>query len=191
MIKGKHTGLSVALETQHDFGSSVPAGGYIFGHVPRIFLWVHRETSGQTKITNLQLAIGVDEQISRLQVSMKHVRRVNILETAQNLVDEGLEMGIGERLTRPNDGGQVAFHELYMPSALYRAWSRAGHTLVEVALVEVVRARNVHIVETCYLQQTFSQQVDGWAGAGAIRCGGLGGVSRQARRDGGGSETCL
>ncbi len=36
-------------------------------------------------------------------------------------------------------------------SAAYRTWASADHTLVEVALVEVVWARNIHIVETCYL----------------------------------------
>ena len=167
MIKGKRTGLGVALETQHDLWCSVPAGGYIFGHVPRILLWIHRKASGQTKITDLELAIGIDEQIAGLQVAMQHVRRVDVLEAAQDLVDEGLEMGVGERLARPDDGGQVAFHELCMPSALSRARAREGRTLIEVALVEVVRARNVHVVETCYLQaKSVSQQVGRTRGGG-------------------------
>lgn len=38
--------------------------------------------------TNLEVAGGVEEQIARLQVAMKHVGGMNILETAQNLVKE-------------------------------------------------------------------------------------------------------
>ena len=78
---------------------------------------------------------------------------MNVLEAAQDLVDKRLEMCIGERLTRSNDSRQIALHELCALSALFsRAWCGAGRTFVEIALVEVVRARNVHVVEASYLR---------------------------------------
>ena len=48
---------------------------------------------------------------------MQHVRRMDILQTAQNLIDEGLEMGVGKWLARADDGCQVALHELCTVSA--------------------------------------------------------------------------
>lgn len=94
----KPTSFRVTLETQHDLGCTIPSGCNILGHVPRIFLRVHRETSGQSKIANLQLTIGIDQQVTRFQIAMENVGRVNIFQTAEDLVDEGLEMCIGERL---------------------------------------------------------------------------------------------
>jgi hypothetical protein len=37
---------------------------------------------------------------------------VDVLEAAEDLVDEGLEMRIGEGLAGADDGGEIAFHEL-------------------------------------------------------------------------------
>ena len=74
------TGLCVALETEHDFGSAIPSGSDIFRHVPSIFFRIHRETSGQTKIAYLELAIGIDQKIAWLEVSMQHIGGVNVLQ---------------------------------------------------------------------------------------------------------------
>lgn len=43
---------------------------------------------------------------------MQHVGGVNVLETAEDLVDEGLEMGIGQGLAGTDNGSKIAFHEL-------------------------------------------------------------------------------
>lgn len=63
---------------------------------------------------------------------MENISRVNVLETTENLVDEGLEMRICQWLTRTNNGSQIAFHQL----------------LVEIGFIEVVWSRDVHIVQT-------------------------------------------
>lgn len=44
---------------------------------------------------------------------MKNISRVDIFEAAQDLVDKRLEVGISERLTGPDDGREIAFHELW------------------------------------------------------------------------------
>jgi hypothetical protein len=38
------------------------------------------EPSSQTKVTDLQLAVGIDEQVSRLEISVQHVGRVDVLD---------------------------------------------------------------------------------------------------------------
>lgn len=54
--------------------------------------------AGKAKVADLELAVGVDEQISGLEVAVENVGGVNVLEAAEGLVDEGLEVGVGQWL---------------------------------------------------------------------------------------------
>ena len=164
------TGFGVALEAQHDLRRAVPARRHVLSHVARIFLRVHGKAAGQSKIADLELAVGVDQQVAGLEVAVQHIGRVDVLQAAQDLVDEGLEVGVGEGLAGADDGGQIALHELWgvlalfvggVRGALLAGKGRGGQgrrgrvrTLVEVALVEVVRAGDVHVVETCDLGES-------------------------------------
>ena len=148
------TGFGVALERKHDLRSSVPSRCNIFSHVACVFFRVDTETSGQTEIANLKLAVGVNEQVTRLKITMQDVGAVDVLQATENLVDEGLEVGVGQRLARTNDGGKIALHELWsncQRSVLYScsALPNVLLTLVQVGLIEVVRSRNVHVVQAC------------------------------------------
>lgn len=109
-MKSTHTGFCVALEREHNLWRTVPSCGYVFRHVSSIFLRVDRETSREAEIANLQLAISIDEQVSRLQVTVKDIGRVNIFQSTQNLVDKGLEVGVGEGLPRPDNSREITFH---------------------------------------------------------------------------------
>ena len=93
------TGFCVALEAQHDLRRSVPSRCNVFCHVSSILIWIYAETSSQTKVGDLEFAVGVYQQITRFQISVKDVGAVNILETAKYLVDEGLEVGVCEGLS--------------------------------------------------------------------------------------------
>ena len=106
------TRFRVTLETEHDLGRPIPSRGHVLGHVTRILLWVDREPSRKTKIADLELAVGVDEQVAGLEVAVQHIGRVYVLQSAEDLVDEGLEVGVGQGLAGSDDGSQVAFHEL-------------------------------------------------------------------------------
>ena len=109
--KQEHTGFGVALEAQHDLWSAIPSCRNVFRHVSCILLRVDRETTRQTKVTDFQLAIGIDQQVTGFQVTVQDVGRMDILQPAKNLVDEGLEMGIGQRLSGANNRGQITFHQ--------------------------------------------------------------------------------
>ena len=146
------TGFGVALERKHDLRSSVPSRCNIFSHVACVFFRVDTETSGQTEIANLKLAVGVNEQVTRLKITMQDVGAVDVLQATENLVDEGLEVGVGQRLARTNDGGKIALHELFrldvsMISFVLGCTLILSLTLVQVCLIEVVRSRNVHVVQ--------------------------------------------
>jgi hypothetical protein len=54
---------------------------------------------------------------------MEDICRVNVFEAAEDLVDEGLEVGIGKRLARSDDSSQIALHELCVSCQLaYMLW---------------------------------------------------------------------
>lgn len=93
------TSFGVALEAQHNLGRAVPSSGDVFRHVSGILLWVDREAARETKVANLELAVGIDEQVAGLQVTMQHIGRVNVLEATEDLVDEGLKVRIGQGLS--------------------------------------------------------------------------------------------
>ena len=119
-MEAERTGFGVTLETQHNLRSTVPSSSNVFRHVPRILLRINRETSCQTKIANLKLAVGVHQKVAGLQVSVEHVGGVNIFQAAEDLVDEGLEVGVGEWLAGSDDCCEIAFHEflVYVSSCL-------------------------------------------------------------------------
>jgi hypothetical protein len=116
----KLTSFRIALETQHNLWRTVPSRSNIFSHVSCILLGVNGEASCQPEITDLQLAIRVNQQVSGLQIAMKHIGRVDVLQSAQDLVDEGLEVGIGEGLSGSDNGCEIALHELYNDVRLTR-----------------------------------------------------------------------
>lgn len=83
-----HTSFRIALKAQHDLRGTVPPCGDVFCHVAGILIRVNREATGKTEITDLEFAVGVDEQVARFQVSVQHIGRVDVLQTAQDLIDE-------------------------------------------------------------------------------------------------------
>lgn len=80
--KGERTGFGVALETQHDLWSTVPSRRNVFGHVPRVLLRVDREPTRQAKVADFQLAIGIDQQVTGLQVSVQDIGGMDVLQPA-------------------------------------------------------------------------------------------------------------
>lgn len=89
---------------------------------------------------------------------MQDVGRVNVLETAKDLVDEGLEVSICQWLTTTDDGGQIALHQLFIQIDLVVAGGAAG---------------DVHVEETCDLRGC-QLLLNGWTrGRWDRRCGGL------------------
>ena len=57
-------------------------------------------STSETKVADLELTVGVDEEVARLEVTVQDVGGVDVLEAAEDLVDEGLEVRVGERLLR-------------------------------------------------------------------------------------------
>jgi len=145
------TSFGVALEAQHDLRSTVPSRRDVFCHVSCILFRVNRESSGQSKITNLQLAIGVHQQVTRLQITVKNIGRMDVFQSTEDLVDETLKMRIGEGLSGSDDGREIAFHKFYTKSVFSFRRIFEEFTFVEICLIEIIGPWNIHIIEASNL----------------------------------------
>ena len=96
--KGERTGFGVALEAEHNLRGAIPARGYVFSHEASVFVWIYREAAGETKVTDFELTVCVHEKIAGLEISMQDVGRVDIFQTAEDLIDERLEVRVGQGL---------------------------------------------------------------------------------------------
>lgn len=96
-------GTHVVRETQHDFRRAIPARRDVFRHETLVARSLgraaaRRVSTREAEIADLELAVCVDEQVSRLEVAVQNVRGMDVLEPAERLVDERLEVRIGQRL---------------------------------------------------------------------------------------------
>lgn len=83
-------------KAQHDLGRTVPPRRNILRHEALVrgvlgsALAVPRRAvpARKAKVADLELAVGVDEEVARLEVAVEHVRGVDVLEATERLVDE-------------------------------------------------------------------------------------------------------
>jgi len=93
-------GGRVVGETQHDLGGSVPPGGNVFGHETLIRTTLGAGTSTRSipsrkaKVADFELTVRINQEVTRLEVTMNNVSGVNVLETAKGLINKRLEMSV-------------------------------------------------------------------------------------------------
>ena len=115
--------------TEHDLGRAVPPRRDILGHEARLAaVGLGREDAArEAKVAHLEVAVGVEQEVGRLEVAVDDVGRVHGLEGAQGPAGEevGRERGgscakservehalvVRERLGA-DDAVQVRLHEL-------------------------------------------------------------------------------
>lgn len=90
---------------EHDLWRPVPPGRDVLGHeaTGRLTslsrqLRVRLEASGEAKVTDLELAVSVDEEVAGLEVAVQDRGAVDVAQAAQRLVDERLEVRVREGL---------------------------------------------------------------------------------------------
>mmetsp|Transcript_22332 Transcript_22332/g.50434 ORF Transcript_22332/g.50434 Transcript_22332/m.50434 type:complete len:209 (-) Transcript_22332:438-1064(-) len=97
---GKYTAHSphidrrrVRLVFHKELGRAVPARHNVLGQPQVLLLRIERvDGARQTKIADLEITVLVHEEVAGLQVSVQHVRRVDGVHAAQDLVEEVLEV---------------------------------------------------------------------------------------------------
>ena len=94
-------------KAQHDLWRTVPSRRNILRHESLIRSSASSVTTttgtvsaSQTEVANLELAIGIHQEVAWLEITMENVCGMDVFETAQGLIDEGLEVGVGKRLLR-------------------------------------------------------------------------------------------
>mmetsp|Transcript_2163 Transcript_2163/g.3518 ORF Transcript_2163/g.3518 Transcript_2163/m.3518 type:complete len:303 (-) Transcript_2163:724-1632(-) len=75
-----------AIEATTQLGGTVPAGGHIISPVDRGHVVFRQEGPCEPKVTDLQLAVGVGQDVLGLQVTVQHTRCMNEVESAQQLI---------------------------------------------------------------------------------------------------------
>lgn len=76
---------------------------------------------------------------------MKHVGGVDVLQSAENLVDERLEMSVGQVLSGTDNGGKITLHQLCLSLLLILLLSSGiQHTFGDINLIEVPRRGDIH-----------------------------------------------
>jgi hypothetical protein len=74
----------ILLPGQHDLGGAVVARRDVAGHLGVL-------DTGETKVADLEVAVLVDENVGGFKVAVDDAGRVNVLEAAENLVQEVLD----------------------------------------------------------------------------------------------------
>ena len=101
LLDGRRAGDTTPTSpaSHHDLRRAVPARGDVFGHEASRLGVAQDGRSREAKVADLQVAVGVEQQVGRLHVSeaaptmtrleiaMQHGRRVQRFEAAEGLVD--------------------------------------------------------------------------------------------------------
>ena len=123
----RESDLCVLLEGEHDFGCAVPAGSDVFCHEARLCAgWLcGLDGASETKVADLEIAVGVEEEIRGLEISVYDISGVEGLECSQGLIDKVLGVIVREILC-PNDAVHVGLHELldHWTSGGWVRWDR-------------------------------------------------------------------
>ena len=105
-------GSSVLAPGKNDFRCAVPSRGNIVCQACRRCHQSVDIGTCQAKVTDFQIAVGVNQQISRLQITMQDSTGVNVFQTAKDLIEEKLYVLVAQNLVRLDNLGQIGLHEI-------------------------------------------------------------------------------
>lgn len=118
--------------SQEKLRSSVPSSRDIVSHDLTRIVGVLSDGSSQTEVTDGEVAVSIDEQVSRFlvklvyQVSVNNVGRMHVLHTSEDLVDEELDVAVTERLWTLYDGRQISIHQIRYDIEVVKGLPRSG-----------------------------------------------------------------
>ncbi len=88
----------VVRKAEHDLGRTIPPRRDILSHESLLLRLI--KPAREPEIANFELAVRVNEQVAWLKIAVQYIGRVDVFQTAERLVDEGLEVRVRERLAR-------------------------------------------------------------------------------------------
>ena len=90
----------VVGKAQHDLWRSIPPSSNVFGHESLVGTSLgvgtspRRVSPRETEVADLELTVGVNQEVTRLEIAMNNVSGVDVLETAKGLINKRLEMSV-------------------------------------------------------------------------------------------------
>ena len=86
----------VALVLDEELRCAVPARHDVLGEAEVLLLLGGVDRAREAEVADLQVAVLVHQQVARLQVTVEHMRSVDSVHAAEDLVEEVLEVLVGE-----------------------------------------------------------------------------------------------
>ena len=96
------------LGIEHDLWCPVPPGGHVLGQVPGV-IDLRVGDSRQPEVADPEVAVGVQEEVGGLEIAVQTVGGVNVLEAADDLVEEVADVVVAQ-LLGAEQLEQVALH---------------------------------------------------------------------------------
>ena len=97
------------LGIEHDLGRPVPPCGHVLCQHPRVVV-AGVAHPGQPEVADLEVAVGVQEDVGGLQVPVEDVGRVNVFQSPENLIEEIANVVRGEFL-RSEQLMEICLHQ--------------------------------------------------------------------------------
>lgn len=101
-------GISVVGCIEYDLGCSVPSSDDVFSE-SRSGLFV---AASETEVTDLEVAVLVEQQVARLEISMDDVRGVDVKAASEQLIHEVLAVVVRQVLSRVDHSVHVCLHQV-------------------------------------------------------------------------------
>ena len=86
----------------------LPGGHVLSEEASVIVFWISH--ASQTKVTDLEITGGVQQQVARLQISVENIGGVDVLETTEDLVEEVADVVVTQPL-RLQQLVEVSLHQ--------------------------------------------------------------------------------
>jgi len=102
--------LGVLVGSEQDLGRSVPPSSHVISEQGLLVDFLIQGT-GETEICDLDVALRVEKQVGRFQISVEEVGGVHELETFQHLVDDVLFVDVFEDVGADN-GVEICVHKV-------------------------------------------------------------------------------
>ena len=134
----RRTHLRVLLKRQHDLRRAVPPRRDVLGHEARLCpgRLGGADGAGEAKVADLEVAVGVEEQVRRLEVAVDDLVRVHVLACADELHHEEACLGLREAAATAEH-----VHERAVVAEL------EGHVYIVIVLEAILEADDVRMLE--------------------------------------------
>lgn len=111
--------FGILMTSKHNLWRPVPSRHHIFRQqirwlaiIVEILIVSGGYTPGQSKITYLKVAVGIDEEIGWFEITVDDIGRMHVFHSTQDLIEKVLHVINGQGLLGVDDPMEVGLHEI-------------------------------------------------------------------------------